>query len=55
MQSEVLKLAKKITDILDKHSNPHEAEAACSIARELASLKVRQASSFRLRVNQSLK
>ena len=43
-QETVFKLAKKIADLLIEHSSPSEAEAACMIAKELASLNLKQCS-----------
>ncbi len=41
-QEETLNLAKKIAELLVEHPSLYEAEAACSIAKELASLRLRQ-------------
>jgi hypothetical protein len=54
-QAAILKLAKKISAIMSLHPNPEEAETACAIARELASLRTKQSSRIRVGVNQSLK
>lgn len=50
-QTAVLELAHKITHILNNHPIPQEAETACSIARELAVLRSRQAILIPLRVD----
>ena len=41
-QDVVFALARKITDLLKSHPNPYEAEAACGMAKEMASCTVKQ-------------
>ena len=41
-QDHVFSLAQKITEILNAHPNPYEAEAACGMAKEASSCRVRQ-------------
>ena len=38
----IYSLAQKITAILSAHPNPYEAEAACGMAKEIASCRVKQ-------------
>jgi len=46
-QETVFKLAEKIIQILIEHPNPYEAETACCIAKEQASLNAKQWSFLR--------
>jgi hypothetical protein len=54
-QRAVLKLAARVTALLNEHPNAQEAEAACSIAKELASLTSQQSRGIPIRMNHRLK
>jgi hypothetical protein len=49
-QRAVLKLAARVTALLNEHPNAQEAEAACSIAKELASLTSQQSRGIPIRM-----
>jgi hypothetical protein len=43
-EQEIIALTARITDVLAEHPNALEAETACSMAKELASLRAKQMS-----------
>lgn len=54
-QESVLKLAKKITAVLNTHPKAQEAVTACSIATELAKLRAKLSLGIPIRMNHRLK
>jgi hypothetical protein len=42
MENPVIELAEKIEALICEHPDPEEAEAACSLAKELASLRTKR-------------